>query len=90
MAAFAAVELAEDPSPVVGVVAVVEHVDGLGGPSDLRDRAGERREVAGVASQCAHERGLQLERLEVRHKQLVIVRPHRKVLHARPARQYSR
>jgi hypothetical protein len=65
-------------------------VDGLGGPSDLRDRAGERREVAGVASQCAHELGLQLEHLELLHKQLVIVRPHRKVLHARPARQHAR
>jgi hypothetical protein len=89
VAAFAAVELAEDPSPVVGVVAVVEQVDGPGGPSEPRDRAGERREVAGVASQCAHELGLQLEHLELRHKQLVIVRPHREVLHARPAAAFA-
>jgi hypothetical protein len=64
-------------------------VDGLGGPSELRDRAGERREVAGVASQCAHELGLQLEHLELLHQQLVIVGPHRKpstTAHHRAAR----
>jgi hypothetical protein len=30
-------------------------VDGLGHPADLRDRAGEGRQVPGVAAQGAHE-----------------------------------
>ena len=47
-----------------------------GGPSDLRDRAGERREVACVASRCAHELGAAAR--ASRTAQLVIVKPHAK------------
>jgi hypothetical protein len=53
---------------------------GLAGPQHRVDRH----------AQALVELGLKLEHLELRHRQLVIVRPYRKVLHARPARQYSR
>jgi hypothetical protein len=45
VASFAAVELGEDPATERLVVAVVEEVDCLRGPTDLLERFGERGEA---------------------------------------------
>ena len=55
VAAFAAVELADDRPAVERVVAVVQAVHGFGDAADLRDRLAEGRQVAGVASQRSHQ-----------------------------------
>ena len=55
VAAFAAVELTDDRPTVVRVVAVVEEVDRLRDSSDVRERPGERREMAGLAAERAYE-----------------------------------
>jgi len=55
VAAFAAVELAEDRAAVDRVVAVVEQVDGLRHAAQGGERAAKCREVPGVTSERAHQ-----------------------------------
>ncbi len=76
VASLAAVELGEDPAPERLIVAVVEEVDGLRGPTDLLERFGERGEMAGVAAQRADQLaggGVALQQAAGDAEQVVVV-----------------